>query len=314
MISQGNVRSGVDMPNGFDFSSSEPDSWVIESVVKAELGERPVWDDVQACLTWVDVNSGRIIRYEPAIETETVLELGISVGAVAPRRGGGYVAATGDGFRILDDSGHTVRGPYRPPGMGAGLRFNDGACDVAGRFWAGTSTLDGRKGAGALYRFDGNGVVTLVFDGVTESNGIGWSPDGTTMYYIDSGASDVSVKAFDFNVDSADVKNSRRLIVPGMNDGVPDGLVVDSEGCLWIAFWGGGAVRRYSPFGELLKTYGMPVTNPTCPCLGGYDRQTLFVTTAWEGMTDLAKRDEPLAGSLLSTRTAVKGQPSHFFD
>lgn len=301
------------MSNGVDSFDSRHDGWVIEGFVKAELGERPVWDDVLGRLIWVDVNSGRIINYDLATEAETVLELGVSVGAVAPRRGGGYVAATGDGFRILDDAGRTVGGPYRPPDMGEGLRFNDGACDPAGRFWAGTTAMDGRQGAGALYRFDGDGCVTLVIEGVTESNGLGWSPDGRTMYYIDSGELEVSVKAFDFNAVSGDLKESRRLIVPELTDGVPDGLIVDSEGCLWVAFWGGCEVRRYSPAGRLLEIYNVPVTNPTCPCLGGPDLQTLFVTTAWEGITDCARLHQPLAGSLFSIRTAVKGQPSSFF-
>lgn len=291
----------------------DSDIWRVEKSVKAELGERPIWDDAKKRLIWVDVKAGRIYIHSADFNTVETLQLEVSVGAVGLSRDGGFVAATGDGFRILDQNGTTVGGPFSPPGMSEHLRFNDGYCDPAGRFWAGTTSLYGRKGEGALYYFESNGDITLAIEGVSESNGIGWSLDGAKMYYIDSGEEEVSVKAYDFDVDTARLGRYEKLIVPNREDGVPDGLVVDSDGCLWVAFWNGHSLRRYSPLGKQLEVYQLPVTNPTCPSFGGSDLCTLFVTTAWEGMTESSRLRESYAGNLLSTEMTVSGQPTSFF-
>lgn len=287
--------------------------WNVEIAIEAELGERPVWDESEGCLVWVDITAGQIHKYRPGGKDELLVELDVSVGSVGLCKGGGYVAACGDGFRILDDFGRTIVGPIKPPDMGAGIAFNDGACDPAGRFWAGTTATDGRKGVGALYYFESNGDIVKAIDGVSESNGIAWSPDGTKMYYVDSGEAGASVRAYDFDVESARLGTQQRLVTPCAQDGIPDGLVVDSQGCLWVAFWGGSSLRRYSPIGEELEVYRLPVTNPTCPGFGGADLRTLFLTSAWEGMTESSRLAEPYAGSVLSTNMAVSGLPSLLF-
>src|SRR5882724_2950338 len=154
--------------------------WEVALPAQADLGERPVWDAAAGGLIWVDINAGQLHRFTPGAgpeqSDEVIIDLGLAIGAAAPRRDGGYVLATADGFRLAGSDGSPDGEPVRPEGMGADLRFNDGACDPAGRFWAGTVARDRRAGAGALYRLDPGGEVTRMLTGVTESNGLGWSP------------------------------------------------------------------------------------------------------------------------------------------
>lgn len=293
-------------------------AWEVVVPAGAELGERPVWDHLRSCLLWVDIHAGRLHRYRPGEGSEVVLELAAggqatAIGAAAPRAGGGYVLATADGFRLTGPDGQLEAGPLAPPGMTPDVRFNDAACDPAGRFWAGTVACDRRPGAGALYRLDPGGAITTVLDGVTESNGLGWSPDGTGFYYIDSGEPEPRVRVFPFDPATGALGASRDLITfPG--DGVvPDGLVVDAAGCLWVALWGGSAVHRYSPGGELLAAYPVPVSQPTCPAFGGPELADLYLTTAWEGMGEAERAGQPLAGHLLRLRPGSRGQRAPTF-
>jgi sugar lactone lactonase YvrE len=224
------------------------------------------------------------------------------------------VLAAADGFRLTGPEGLSEGGPLRPPGMGADVRFNDGACDRLGRFWAGTVAHDVRPGAGALYRLDPDGTITTVLEGVTESNGLGWSPDGDIFYYIDSGEREPRVRAFDYDLETGRIGWDPRDLIPfPPGPAVPDGLVVDAEGCLWVAIWGGGEVRRYAPTGGLLATFPVPVSRPTCPGFGGPGLADLYLTTAWEGMDDQQRAAEPLAGHLLRTRPGTEGLPAGTF-
>jgi sugar lactone lactonase YvrE len=195
----------------------------------------------------------------------------------------------------------------RPVGMPPNVRFNDGACDPAGRFWAGTAATDGQVGAGSLYRLDPDGSVSEVLRGVTESNGLGWNPAATVFYYTDSGEQQSRVRAFGFDLPTGTLGSEHDLIRFAPGEGTADGLVVDADGCLWIAMWGGGCVRRYSADGELLGAYPVPASRPTCPGFGGPDLEDLFVTTAWEGLDSERRSAEPLAGHLLRARPGVRG-------
>jgi sugar lactone lactonase YvrE len=281
-------------------------SWEVAVPARAELGERPVWDARAGCLVWVDIHAGQVHGYRPAGSDRVIIDAGLAVGAAMPRRGGGYVLAAADGFRLADRAGRLTDGPLRPPGMADDVRFNDGSCDPAGRFWAGTVAVDRRGGGGALYRLDRDGTVALVLDGVTESNGIGWSPAGTTMYYIDSGEEPARIRAFRFDPDSGAVSGERDLVTVPPSDGVPDGLTVDAAGTLWVAIWGGGQVRRYAPSGEELGRLPVPVSQPSCPGFGGADLSGLYLTTAWEGMSRARRGAEPHAGHLLRAKVASR--------
>jgi sugar lactone lactonase YvrE len=231
------------------------------------------------------------------------------VGAVAPVLGGGYVLAAGQGFLFLDEAG-SIHELAQPAAGRTDVRMNDGACDQRGRFWAGTMAYDETPAAGTLYRLELDGGCTTVLSGLTISNGIGWSPRGTTMYLNDSGTR--CLDAFDFDPLSGTIA-ARRTLVHIDEEGVaPDGLTVDEEGGIWVALWDGGAVNRYAPDGSLLATLALPVARPTSCAFGGPDRDILFVTTAREGLDEDARRRQPDAGRVFSIAgLGVRGLPSH---
>lgn len=282
--------------------------WEVAAAAGAELGERPVWDANVAGMVWVDINAGLLHCFTTDRGDAVIAGAGVPVGAAAPRVGGGYVLATQDGFRLVSADGAADGLLVVPPGMPTNVRFNDGACDPAGRFWAGTAATDGTSKTASLYRLDAHGSVTEVLTAVSESNGLGWSPDGATFYYTDSGESESRVRAFGFDLRAGTLHDERELIRFGPDEGVADGLVVDADGCLWIAMWDGGCVRRYSADGELLGLYPVPVSRPTCPGFGGPDLDELYLTTAWEGLADDRREAEPLAGHLLRSRPEARGQ------
>jgi sugar lactone lactonase YvrE len=240
---------------------------------------------------------------------EVAFPFGAAIGAAAAVDGGGFLLAAADGFRCVDADGRAVWGPLRPQSIPDDARFNDGACDAMGRFFAGTLTRELRQGAGALYRLDPDGSIRTVLEGVTESNGLGWSPDGSTFYYVDSGEPTPRIRGFEFDADAGALGASRDLVVFDPGDVVPDGLAIDTEGCLWVAMWGGSEVRRYDADGRLVERHPLPVRQVTCPGFGGERLEDLYVTTAWEGMDT----PEPQAGHLFRIRPGVRGLPAHRF-
>jgi sugar lactone lactonase YvrE len=227
------------------------------------------------------------------LESPTSLQIDRHLGAAAPAVAGGYVLAAGNGF-LFADAGGAVRELAQLDTGHVAVRMNDGACDPQGRFWAGTMAYDESPGVGALYRLELDGSCTTVLTGLTISNGIGWSPDGSTMYLADSGTA--TIDAFDFDPSTGDL-DERRTIVRIDTPGVaPDGLTVDDHGDIWVALWGGSELRRYRPDGSLLSTVAVPVERPTSCAFGGPDRSTLFVTTARDGLDQAGLERQPDAG------------------
>jgi sugar lactone lactonase YvrE len=261
------------------------------------LSEGPRWDAARSRLLWVDilgkaVHRARVGPDGDLVDVETTA-FEHHVGAVAPVAGGGMVVAAGAGFHLVDDGGqvHVLAQPEAGQGD---VRMNDGACDPQGRFWAGTMAYDESAGAGALYRLDADGTSTRVLDGLTISNGIGWSPDGRTMYLNDSGPR--TVDAFSFDGASGAIGDRHTIVTLDGETGSPDGLTVDSDGMLWVALYGGHAVRRYAPDGTLLATVELPVEQTTACWFGGHDFATLYVTTGRQGLDDDDIARQPLAG------------------
>jgi sugar lactone lactonase YvrE len=188
------------------------------------------------------------------------------------------------------------------------VRMNDGACDPQGRFWAGTMAYDESPGAGTLYRLELDGSCTTMLTGLTISNGIGWSPDASTMYLNDSGTG--RVDAFRFDGPSGAISDRRTLVQISEPGVAPDGLTVDDEGGIWVALWNGGAVHRYAPDGSLLTSVQLPVERPTSCAFGGPERETLFVTSARTGLDDDALIRQPHAGKVFAIDgLGVRGLP-----
>jgi sugar lactone lactonase YvrE len=278
------------------------------SEIVAEHGEGPIWDERRGELLWVDIGAGRLHRGRPGpggvVEHLGTLAIGEPLGAVALAQDGGWVVAAGHGFARLEPDG-ALTWLARPEDGRPELRMNDGACDPTGCFWAGSMAYDGTPGAGTLYRLDPDGSANAIVTGTTISNGLGWSADGRTMWFADSGPG--TVDAFDFDVQEAMPANRRTVIAIDPAEGVPDGLTVDAEDHLWVAVWDGGEVRRYTPEGELVARVRVPVIRPTSCCLGGPRLTWLFVSTAREGLTDDDLRLQPEAGRLFCVEVGTRG-------
>jgi sugar lactone lactonase YvrE len=190
-------------------------------------------------------------------------------------------------------------------------RMNDGKCDPGGRFWAGTMAFEVTPGAAALYRLDPDLQVTRVVSGVTLSNGLGWSLDGRQMFYIDSMSHGVDV--FDFEPADGSLGERRRLITIAPDEGLPDGMTVDAEGCLWVALHGSGSIRRYTPDGHVDRVVRVPPTMVTSCAFGGPDLTDLYITTMNLGLSEEARRAQPLAGGLFRCQPGVRGLPAYRF-
>ncbi|HLN16520.1 MAG TPA: SMP-30/gluconolactonase/LRE family protein [Acidimicrobiales bacterium] len=275
------------------------------------LSEGPRWHEERGELLWVDIIGSKFHRASigPDGELDAVATVAVDrhVGAVAPTTAGGYVLAAGTGFLYVDEEGSVHELAQAAAGRDD-VRMNDGACDRRGRFWAGTMAYDESPGKGALYRLELDGRCTTVLTGLTISNGLGWSPDGATMYLADSGAGDLD--AFEFDEPTGELGSRRTLVHFEGGEVVPDGLTVDEEGGIWVALWGGGAVQRYAADGQLLMTVEIPAAKPTSCAFGGPDLATLFVTTARVGLDELALSAQSHAGKVFRVDgLGVRGTP-----
>ena len=263
------------------------------------LSEGPRWDAQRGELLWVDIVARTFYRArlnaDGLLDVVASIQCDCTVGAVAPVAGGGYVLAAGTGFLFADDAGD-IRELAQPEDGRVDVRMNDGACDPQGRFWAGTMAFDESPGAGVLYRLELDGACSTVLAGLSISNGIGWSPDGSVMYLSDSGAG--RIDRFDFDAVTGQIGGRRTLVEIAEPGVAPDGLTVDEHGDIWVALWGGAAVRRYSRDGSLLATVPVPVDRPTSCAFGGPERATLFITTARQGLDDASLARQPDAGRL----------------
>lgn len=230
---------------------------------RCSVGEGPVWDERDGAMLWVDIVTGDVFHLALSSGELARMSLGQEVSAVIPRASGGYLLTLQDGVAavasIAQEAPVELLAPVelgRPEN-----RLNDAKCDPAGRLWGGTMARERTPGRGALYRLDADLALTRVLDGVTLSNGLGWSPDGMRMYFVDSVPRTVDVLDFDLHTGAA--SGRRRLIDVPAELGSPDGLAVDSEGAIWLAVWGSGAVYRHAPDGELVEVFAMPTaTSP----------------------------------------------------
>jgi sugar lactone lactonase YvrE len=266
-------------------------------------GEGPVWSQRWGGLRWVDMLAGDILSLD-GDGTVRRRHVGDVAAAVRPRRGGGAVIAVERGFTLEDADGTLT--PLAPAWSDDGVRMNEGGCDPDGRFWCGSMAYDRRPGGAAVYRLDPDRSVRRVLDGVTISNGLEWSPDGSRAYYDDTATHRVDV----FDYDTDDGLTARRPFVVLTDAERPDGLTVDAEGGVWVALNGSGVVHRYTPAGVLDEVVHLPTPKVTACTFGGPGLDQLFITTSREGM---APDDDPVAGSLFRADVGVSGLPVREF-
>lgn len=270
-----------------------------------ELGEGPFWDSKRSRLHWVDIIGKKIISQNLDGSNIHALEVDGNPGCVVLSDDGTMVAGVDNQISSLDGDGNLLR-VLADTKEGAGLRFNDGKCDSSGRFWVGSMDRKEKNKLGSLYSW--NSIEGLVNreQGVTVSNGMGWSPDNSLFYYIDSPTREVSV--YDFDLSTGSINNKRRFIGFSEEDGFPDGMTIDNEGRLWIAFWGGSKIMCVNPDSKAIEeVVSFPVSKITSCAFGGEKMDQLFITSA---KVQVNEKDEPMAGKTFVVSLGVKGLPS----
>lgn len=272
---------------------------------KATLGEGPAWDAKTQTLYWVDILEKRIYA-----GTQPLAQLDDFIGCLAPRKNGNLILGKRASFVDLevDTLRETVLAALTES---ATNRINDGKCDPAGRFIVGTMDMNEKDPTGTVYSFDGKNNRPL-FGGVTISNGLAWSPDHKTFYYIDTPTHEV--RAYDYDVNTGAVANPREVVRVPDAMGWPDGMTSDMEGNLWIALWGGAAITRWNPnTGQLLEQVSIPALQPSSCVFGGKAMNELFVTSARKDMSESDLTIYPLSGGLFKVETKVEGMPTFEF-
>lgn len=277
---------------------------------RVELGEGPVWDDRTEELLFVDIDGFAVHAFHPASGAHRSFDVGRSVGAVVLREDGGLVLAAHDAFYLADHDGHSIErfGTFE---VGDDrVRFNDGKVDPSGRFLAGTMHWSQEDACGNLYMLEGDGRVTTVVESVTISNGLAWSADGRTFFYIDTPVHRVDA----FDVDPANGAMSRRRTVAEIPEGGPDGMAIDDEGMLWVAVWGGYRVDRIDPSsGAVIGAIRVPTRQVSSVAFGGEGLDLLYITTARANLEQTVLDAEPHAGDIFVARPGVTGPPPNRF-
>ena len=278
---------------------------------RAGTGEGPVWDERTRKLVWVDIPGCAIHHYDPDSGADLAIDLGQSMpGCILIRDSGGYAVGTQSGFFGMSDS--NVLSPICSIEADDPItRMNDGKCDRFGRIWAGTvAHAENVAGAGKFYRIDPDGTITTIEESVTISNGTDWSLDNSLMYYIDTPTRRLDV--YDFDGASGSASGRRPLINFSGND-FPDGMTVDAEGNLWVAFYGKSAVRCYSPQGALEAEIKLPATQITSVAFGGDDYRDLYITSSAKNLSPAELDAETGPGGLFVCRPGAKGLPAGTF-
>ena len=279
--------------------------------VKASLGECPIWSADEQVLYWVDINAPSLNRFDPKRGTNTAWPMAQAIGSFAVRARGGFVAALRDGIWFIDAQGVPERkiapAPYDPTHH----RFNDGRADPQGRFWVGSMNEKRDINSARLYRLNSDLSLSPMLDDMMISNGLGFSPDGRTMYHADTPAR--TVRAYAFDGEQGTLSNGRVFARFDGETDRPDGAAVDSEGCYWCAFYSGGKLVRLSQQGRLLAEYPIPAMCPTMCAFGGDDLRTLYVTTARQRRDPDELARLPQSGAIFAMRLDVAGLPEPKF-
>jgi len=276
-----------------------------------KLGEVPVWDVAEQALYWVDIEGKKLFRLDHASGAVREWQFAERIGSFALRQQGGLVCAFESGFAFFDPASGAVDWIARPEAMIRRNRFNDGKCDRAGRFWAGTMDDRLAEHTGSLYRLDPDRSVHRLDGAIGISNSLAWSPDDRTFYFADT--MDGAIYAYDFDARSGGIANKRVFVRTDDQPGSPDGSTIDAEGYLWNAQWDGWRLVRYAPAGHVDRIVDLPVQKPTSCMFGGPDLRTLYVTSAIWDLSAAALATQPWAGGVLALDVGVAGLPEPRF-
>ena len=280
---------------------------------KCTLGEGPVWDRRKQSLFWVDIEGRKLHRHQPNIQKNTEWSFDGMLGAAIPMENEHMLLALESGLASFDCESEKLTELRVLENTNEKLRFNDGKVGPNGNFWIGTMDKGGAPKAGNFYCVDSKLKSTLQIADTHISNGMAWSADKKTFYYIDSPT--FEVRAFDFEKENGSISNGKAVIKVLGDYGSPDGMSIDSEGMLWVAHWGGHCVRRWNPdTGKVLQKIEVNAPHVTSCCFGGKDLKTLYITTARSGLTEAQLKEFPKSGGLFVFETEVKGTPINYFN
>ncbi|MUU79129.1 SMP-30/gluconolactonase/LRE family protein [Winogradskyella endarachnes] len=293
-------------------STTEENKVTLAYLTKAKLGEGAIWNDKTKELYWIDIEGKSLNIYNPKTNINKVLKTPSRVGTVVPKNKTEALVALEDGIHTINlKTGSTSLFLNMKDDL-KGKRLNDGKCDPSGRFWVGSMHFNQTKGEAKLFCVTNKPELETKIDSVTISNGIVWTSDKQTMYYIDTPTS--QIKAYDFNNDTGAISNERIAVEIPEELGYPDGMTIDKEDMLWVGMWNGNAVIRFNPnTGKVLKRIEVPAHNITSCAFGGDNLEILFITSARVDMTVEELENYPLAGSIFKVVPGVKGVKSNFF-
>jgi sugar lactone lactonase YvrE len=279
---------------------------------QADLGEGPVWEAHSGSLYWVDIHAGYLHIFNPQDRTDRRINVGEYIGCAALRCSGGLVLGLRSGFATLDLTSEKLRRIVNPEPYLPGNRFNDGKCDPAGRFLAGSMDDAEVEASGSLYSLAPDGSVKKLLTGRHIPNGLAWGPDQRTFYHIDTPTH--IVMAYDYDLVTGEIANPRPAVSVPPELGWPDGMTSDAEGMLWVAMWAGAKLTRWDPAkGSLVAEIPIPAFNVSSCAFGGPDLTDLYVTSARKGMDSESQAKYPLSGGLFRIQTNIQGMPAFEF-
>jgi sugar lactone lactonase YvrE len=308
-ISSCQEKSKKEVADNEDYVSPEV---TLELEIAAELGEGAFWNQKTQELYWVDILGKKLYIYNPSTKLNTFFIMPSRIGTVVPQTDSTAVIALEDGIYIQNTKNGSLTRLSNLESDMPENRFNDGKCDPNGNLWVGSMHLAENEPLAKLYRIAPNGTATAMLDNITISNGIVWTKDTKTLYYIDTPTA--NIRAFDFDTESSTISNERVAVKVPTALGYPDGMAIDEQDNLWVGMWNGNAVVCFDPkTGEMINRIEVPAHNVTSCAFGGPNLDILYITSATVDMTEEEKAEFPLAGSVFAVNPGVKGVPSPLF-
>jgi len=285
----------------------------LEYEIKAKLGEGALWNHKTNELYWIDIEGKTLFIYNPKTKENKSYKMPSRIGTVVPYTENEVIVALEDGIYNFNLKSKTQTLFSNIESKLSDNRFNDGKCDPAGNFWVGSMNIkDTKKTTGSLYKITKDKKVEQKINNVRISNGIVWTKDGKTMYYIDTPTG--KIRAYDYDMEIGDISNERVAVTIPESIGYPDGMTIDEEDMLWVGLWNGNGVGRFNPkTGELISKIEVPAHNVTACAFGGENLDTLYITTARVDMSDDELKEKPLSGSIFKVKPGVRGVKSSFF-